>query len=93
MKKTLTLLSLLWAFTFVHAQTGHTRSDRSILDPTYAPFYHGVASGDPLIDRVIIWTRVTPPNFAPVNVSWELATDKNFTSIFKSGSFNNLKFT
>ncbi len=88
MKKTLTLLSLLWAFTFVHAQTGHTRSDRSILDPTYAPFYHGVASGDPLIDRVIIWTRVTPPNFAPVNVSWELATDKNFTSIFKSGSLS-----
>ena len=25
-----------------------------------APFYHGVASGDPLDDRVIIWTRVTP---------------------------------
>ncbi|NBP30480.1 MAG: hypothetical protein EBV23_13080, partial [Flavobacteriia bacterium] len=24
-----------------------------------APFYHGVASGDPLSDRVIIWTRVT----------------------------------
>ena len=24
------------------------------------PFYHGVASGDPLSDRVVIWTRVTP---------------------------------
>ncbi|MEM0994642.1 MAG: PhoD-like phosphatase N-terminal domain-containing protein, partial [Bacteroidota bacterium] len=24
-----------------------------------APFYHGVASGDPLEDAVIIWTRVT----------------------------------
>lgn len=24
------------------------------------PFYHGVASGDPLQDRIIIWTRVTP---------------------------------
>jgi alkaline phosphatase D len=41
-----------------------------------------------LIDRVIIWTRVTPPNFAPVSVSWELATDKNFTTIFKSGSLS-----
>jgi alkaline phosphatase D len=29
--------------------------------PQMAPFYHGVASGDPLSDRVIIWTRVTPP--------------------------------
>ncbi len=86
MKKTLTLFSLIWSFTLVHAQAGHTRSDRSILDPTYAPFYHGVASGDPLVDRVIIWTRVTPPNFAPVSVSWELATDKNFTSILKSGN-------
>jgi alkaline phosphatase D len=25
------------------------------------PFRHGVASGDPLSDRVILWTRVTPP--------------------------------
>ncbi len=23
-------------------------------------FRHGVASGDPLADRVILWTRVTP---------------------------------
>ncbi|MBO0843454.1 MAG: PhoD-like phosphatase N-terminal domain-containing protein, partial [Nocardioides sp.] len=23
-------------------------------------FQHGVASGDPLPDRVLIWTRVTP---------------------------------
>jgi alkaline phosphatase D len=26
-----------------------------------SPFRHGVASGDPLADRVILWTRVTPP--------------------------------
>lgn len=25
-----------------------------------APFYHGVASGDPLTDAVIIWTRAVP---------------------------------
>lgn len=25
-----------------------------------SPFLHGVASGDPLTDRVILWTRVTP---------------------------------
>lgn len=36
-----------------------------------APFYHGVASGDPLSDRVIIWTRVTIPfldKIATVNI-------------------------
>src|SRR5580698_8973567 len=27
-------------------------------DTTYAPFYYGVASGDPLQDKVIIWTKV-----------------------------------
>ena len=26
-----------------------------------SPFNHGVASGDPLTDRVILWTRITPP--------------------------------
>lgn len=25
-------------------------------------FLHGVASGDPLADKVILWTRVTPPH-------------------------------
>jgi phosphodiesterase/alkaline phosphatase D-like protein len=29
-------------------------------NPQLKPFYHGVASGDPLEDRVIIWTRITP---------------------------------
>jgi hypothetical protein len=28
-------------------------------DPALAPFLHGVASGDPLADRVVLWTRVT----------------------------------
>lgn len=31
------------------------------LTPGEQPFQHSVASGDPLSDRVILWTRVTPP--------------------------------
>ena len=42
---------------------------------SFAPFYHGVASGDPLADRVIIWTRVTPTVFGPISVNWQMATD------------------
>lgn len=36
-----------------------------------SPFKHGVASGDPLSDRVILWTRVTPvaSEDIPVTVS------------------------
>ncbi len=52
-----------------------------------APFYHGVASGDPLSDRVIIWTRVTPPDedISEIPVRWQIATDVDMTSIVASG--------
>lgn len=45
------------------------------------PFYHGVASGDPLSDRVILWTRITPDNgsSAPQIVEWKIAKDTAFT--------------
>ncbi len=52
------------------------------------PFYHGVASGDPLHDKVIIWTRVTPQgqSQAPIIVSWKMATDTAMTNLVQSGS-------
>ncbi|MEM6806447.1 MAG: PhoD-like phosphatase N-terminal domain-containing protein, partial [Bacteroidota bacterium] len=37
-----------------------TENTSSLKDVSLKPFYHGLASGDPLPDRVIIWTRVTP---------------------------------
>ncbi|MFD1831981.1 alkaline phosphatase D family protein [Streptomyces desertarenae] len=56
-------------------------------------FAHGVASGDPLPDGVLLWTRVTPaPEAAPgsgagpdVEVFWEVAEDRGFTSVVASG--------
>ena len=41
-------------------------------------FEHGVASGDPLTEGVIIWTRVTPEEPGPVEVWWEMALDPDF---------------
>jgi alkaline phosphatase D len=35
-------------------------------------FRHGVASGDPLQDRVILWTRITPSGAGEVAYSWSL---------------------
>ena len=56
-------------------------------DSSMAPFYHGVASGDPLPDRVILWTRVTPEDsVASISVKWEIAEDSNFSSIYTSDS-------
>ena len=79
------LLILLIAAGNLHAQY-FLEGDRAYLDPLLAPFYHGVASGDPLSDRVIIWTRVTT-NAASVNVSWQMALDTGFTQIVQNGSF------
>jgi alkaline phosphatase D len=53
-------------------------------------FAHGLASGDPLSDRVILWTRVTPPagHAADIPVQWELASDTSFATIVASGQAN-----
>lgn len=55
-------------------------------DESLAPFEHGVASGDPLSDRVILWTRVRPPtDGGQVEVAWWVATDLDRTSVVASG--------
>ncbi|MFD5429365.1 alkaline phosphatase D family protein [Streptomyces sp. NPDC127084] len=56
-------------------------------------FLHGVASGDPLPDGVLLWTRVTPsPDAVPgsgkgpaTEVDWEIAEDKGFSRIAARG--------
>ncbi len=55
---------------------------------TELPFAHGVASGDPLHDRVIIWTRVTEEeSSAPaLPVKWQVATDPDMVNIVASGT-------
>jgi len=55
-------------------------------DETLFPFYHGVASGDPLADAVIIWTRVTPPNNMPIEVDWEVSPSNSFDDLVANGS-------
>ncbi len=53
-----------------------------LYDSALRPFYHGVASGDPLRDRVIIWTRVTPTDSVDrLAVRWEISTDENFNNV------------
>jgi alkaline phosphatase D len=52
-----------------------------------APFLHGVASGDPLADRVILWTRVTRPGVAgDLPVDWIVAEDEAFTRVVRRGT-------
>ena len=57
-------------------------------NPALKPFYHGVASGDPLTNAVIIWTRVTPEEkVGEIKVSWEISEDKEFALVLEKGVF------
>jgi alkaline phosphatase D len=49
-------------------------------------FRHGVASGDPLDDGVILWTRVTTDSTEPVDVSWTVARDAALADVVTSGA-------
>jgi len=86
MKKILLAIStLLIAIQSTFAQNHDSRLKAG---SQLAPFFHGVASGDPLQDRVIIWTRVTPDVFdsLDVEVKWRMATDTGMTDIVAQGS-------
>ncbi len=49
-------------------------------------FLYGVASGDPLTDRVILWTHAQfPVSKADVELRYEVAEDNAFTNIVSSG--------
>ena len=50
-------------------------------------FQHGVASGDPLNDRVILWTRVTPSSVkSSIAVSYVVATDPALSQVVLRGT-------
>lgn len=51
-----------------------------------AEFKYGVASGDPLTDRVILWTHAKIPDSTDtVGLTWQIATDVKFANILRSG--------
>lgn len=58
------------------------------------PFQLGVASGDPLPDGVVLWTRLAPKPLdddggmpgRPVPVRWEIALDERFRKVVKRGT-------
>ncbi len=50
-----------------------------------AQFLHGIASGDPAVDAVILWTRVTPESESDVKVSWQVASDAAFSQLVTTG--------
>ncbi|MGD7707398.1 alkaline phosphatase D family protein [Microlunatus sp. Y2014] len=66
----------------------------SVASPRIDPFTLGVASGDPLPDGVVLWTRLAPDPLMPFGgmdrhrsyqVRWEIAHDENFRHIARTG--------
>lgn len=62
------------------------------------PFTLGVASGDPLPDGFVLWTRLAPEPLAAdgmggmppyrLPVSWQVATDPSFKDVVRAGAAN-----
>jgi alkaline phosphatase D len=48
-------------------------------------FEHGVASGDPLGDRVVLWTRVSGVD-GDADVSWSISRDEDLSDPVSSGT-------
>lgn len=95
MKALLTFFLLTSVWGFLQAQHLNHDATRSGARSSLAPFYHGVASGDPLSDAVIIWTRVTTTDTIEV-VKWRIATDTAMTNVVDSGQVtttNTIDFT
>jgi alkaline phosphatase D len=55
--------------------------------PPTGPFQHGVASGDPFADSVVLWTRISEAS-AAVSVDYEVAEDAAFATIVAMGTFS-----
>ncbi len=85
----------LFGFGALSLSTGFTGcNDSSDRESTtlQVNFEHGVASGDPLQDRVILWTRLTPNDTsARLQVTWEIALDDQFKQIIKTDKVTTAK--
>ncbi len=78
------LLLLIAALTSSHGFSQGASRESELL----RPFFNGVASGDPLEDRVIIWSRYSPDSLdgnQPVPITYTLATDTAFKNVITKG--------
>ena len=48
-------------------------------------FRHGLASGDPLHNQIILWTRVTPETDLPIKIKWQMSHNPNFNPVVSEG--------
>ncbi|HEY0262648.1 MAG TPA: PhoD-like phosphatase N-terminal domain-containing protein, partial [Chitinophagales bacterium] len=85
------LFTLLTGFAFVVSTNAQLVVDTyapNMYPAANTPFIHGVTSGDPLPNAVIIWTRVDTNNInASISGGWFVATDSSFSNVVASGNY------
>lgn len=88
MQRIILLLALILLNQFIYSQE-ELRIDSQLipfLNPGKAPFYHGVASGDPTTNSIVLWTKVVlPVQINEAIIDWEIAKDSLFTKKLASG--------
>lgn len=69
------------------AATGISLSACSSQVDAEPEFLFGVASGDPMADRVILWTHAKVKDSEnPVSLDWEVSTDATFATLISRGT-------
>lgn len=81
----LPILLLFPLFSKIKAQELYYAELRPYLDKQSEPFCFGVASGDPLPDGVVIWTKLFLEKADGQEVEWEVATDTTMQHVVQSG--------
>ncbi|MDB5908622.1 MAG: phoD-like phosphatase family protein, partial [Massilia sp.] len=56
------------------------------LNGEMAAFNYGVASGDPLSDRVILWTHAKISTEQAVPLTWQMSADAGFATVVATGT-------
>lgn len=85
-----------WQRTFGQAAAASSPTATTVASSwaTTTPFTLGVASGSPRADSVVIWTRLLPSPRqpahglppGPITVTWQWATDAEFTQQLRTGT-------
>jgi len=85
MRSWLVLLFILAALPDASAQSGYPAN--MYADTLHVPFIYGVASGDPMTDRVMLWTKVASfRKNEVVSIVWQVSEDSLFAKIVSEGS-------
>lgn len=79
------LLSFLPSVAELRAQEWFYPELKALAAPELSPFDFGVASGDPLPDAVVIWTKLYLDSKNPELVTWEMATDTLLQNLVQTG--------